>query len=169
MTHHNRRIWTLRIKTKRRGRTVSKWQDTREEPTLTTYKYLGVRLWKFRWKFIVDSHFWIWSDRTTWKQNTNLSWHFLPRSFPNSFPKSEVLDLDSQYVQKIDHQSPSTKKEYLYQIWAPRTDATCAKSDATSLEWPNGSICQPIFGRAHSPNVSRKNSAPKLCWSIIEL
>lgn len=29
--------------------------------------------------------------------------------------------------------------------------------DACSLEWPNGSICQPIRGRPHSPKVSFKN------------
>ncbi len=146
------------------------WQDTCEEPTLTIYKYFDVKLWSFRWNFIVGSHFphEIWPDWNT-RKDTNLSWHFLSRSFPSSSPQCEVSDLGSQHDQKIDHQSPSKEKWYLYRIWAPRIDTTCAKSEATSREWPNGSICQPIFGRAHSPNVSRKNSAPKLCWSIIEL
>ena len=46
---------------------------------------------------------------------------------------------------------------------------TRAKIDACSLEWPNGSICHPTRGLPHLPKFSRRNSKPRVCWSMIAL
>ena len=46
---------------------------------------------------------------------------------------------------------------------------TCEKRLACTAEWPKGSTCQAIVGRASFPNVFSINVNPTVIWSIIAL
>ncbi len=97
------------------------------------------------------------------------------------FPMSPINPVDPAEEETVEtlhrfdksiYNTRITRRELYNQIFSSSKDRISitieAKMDACSLEWPNGSICQPILGRPHSPNVSFKNLRESVderpCW-----